>query len=111
MLNCPDNCHPPRKASSNLGMVDHALLPRPTGICQMGAIERWKGRSSPPSLCSTLRPAISGPVHDVSSNNLDHVKELMTAKPLLNRCSTFASMASYWFLPHGLRFCVMPPRI
>ena len=47
-------------------------------------------------------PAISGPVHEVSSNSLDQVNELITAKPLLKRCSTLASMASYWFWPHGI---------
>ena len=39
------------------------------------------------------------------------MKELITLKPLLKRCSIFTSIASYWFLPHGLLFSVMPPRM
>src|SRR5262245_39307901 len=101
MLNWPDSSQPPATASSTFGIERPSARLRPIGISQIGAIERRKGRSSPPSLCSTLRPAISGPVHEVSSNSLDQVNELITPNPLAKRCSTLTSAASYWFEPHG----------
>src|SRR5574340_1018240 len=94
ILYCPVSCHPPRKMSANLDIDPASGLPRPMGISQIGAMERWKGRSSPPSLCSTTRPAISGPQNDVSSKSFDQVNELITENPLLKRRSTLTSMAS-----------------
>src|SRR5215469_1291191 len=68
-----------------------------------------KGRSSLPSLCSVIGPEISGPQKEVSSKSFDQVKEANRLNPLLKRCSTFASMASYWFFPHGLELSVTSP--
>src|ERR1035437_2837972 len=101
MLNWPESCHPPTTKSRAFGIdLPSACFPA-IRIWQVGWLEGLNGPFSPPSLCSIFPPAISGPVHDVSSNSLLQVKELMIAKPLLNRCSTLASMASYWLVPHG----------
>src|SRR5438105_632399 len=111
MLYWPANSHPPTKTSANLGSEAAHFLPRPKGSSQMGATDKWKGRSSPPSLCSGMGPEISGPQNEVSSKSLDQVKAVITLKPLLNRRSTFASKASYWFLPQALSLRFWSPRI
>src|SRR5712692_5687931 len=107
----PESSQPPIKALAALGMVPQNLWPLPIGTSQIGATERMWGRSSPPSLCSGIGPEISGPQNDVSSRSLDHVYAAIIPKPLLKRRSILTCRASYWFLPHGLEFLVMPPRI
>ncbi len=47
----------------------------------------------------------------MSSINLDHVKALITLKPLLKRRSTLATSASNWLCPVELLFSVMVPSI
>src|SRR5262249_16629343 len=65
--------------------------------------------SSPPNLCSMIGPEISGPKNDVSSKSFDQVKAVSKPNPLLKRCSTFTSIASYWFFPQGFEALFTPP--
>src|SRR6266404_4262576 len=94
-VNWPVSSQPPTMKLSAFGIELNHCLPRPTGSSQTEATEWWKGRSSPPSLCSINAPAISGPTIDVSSKSREYVNAYSTLKPLLNRCSAFESRASY----------------
>src|ERR1700737_3131748 len=98
-------------AFATAGALPQNLRPFPIGSSQIGAMDRMCGRSSPPSLCSGIGPEISGPQNDVSSVSLEKVYAVMMLKPLLKRRSSLVSSPSYWFLPQGFDFSVMPPRI
>src|SRR5260370_8141419 len=72
----PVSSQPPTTALAIFGIELPKCCPRPIGISQIGATDKWYGRSSPPSLCSTLKPAISGPMSHVTSNSFDQLQEL-----------------------------------
>src|SRR5260370_23695198 len=66
-VNWPVSSHPPTKALAIFGMELPNRCPHPTGSSQIAATDRYRCRSSPPSLCSTLMPPLSGPVSDAFS--------------------------------------------
>src|SRR5260370_30634319 len=82
-VNWPVSSHPPTNALAIFGIELPNRCPRPTGSSQIGATDRCRGRSSPPSLCSTWMAAISGPVNDVSSYSFDHLNTFMILTPSL----------------------------
>src|SRR5260370_33496773 len=54
----PVSSQPPATASAIFGIEPPKCFPRPTGISQIGATDKWYGRSSPPTFCCTLTPPL-----------------------------------------------------